>query len=92
MTGNEALRDDLRQLFSDLSGLGPSSLAPEISFFELGLDSLVLTQATGALHKRFGVQIKFRELLEDFSTIAALADRIALLAPQSSVAASRAIA
>ena len=28
-----------------------STLDPEVSFFELGLDSLVLTQAVGALNK-----------------------------------------
>jgi acyl transferase domain-containing protein/glutamate-1-semialdehyde aminotransferase len=82
MTANETLRDSLRQLFADLSGLESSSLDPETSFFELGLDSLVLTQAAGALHKRFGVHIKFRELLEDCSTLTALANRVAQLAPQ----------
>jgi acyl transferase domain-containing protein/glutamate-1-semialdehyde aminotransferase len=86
MTGSEAIQDSLRKLFSELSGLEQSSLATEISFFELGLDSLVLTQATGALNKRFSVKIKFRELLEDCATIAALAERIVQLAPHSASA------
>ncbi len=82
MANNDAIHDSLRQLFSELSGLEPSTLDPATSFFELGLDSLILTQAAGAVNKRFGVKIKFRELLEECATISALAARIAQLSPQ----------
>jgi acyl transferase domain-containing protein len=71
----------LCQLFADLSGLEAESIDSTVSLVELGLDSLVLTQAAGALNKRFGVKISFRELLDERATIAALADRIATLAP-----------
>jgi acyl transferase domain-containing protein/glutamate-1-semialdehyde aminotransferase len=71
----------LRQLFADLSGLEADSLDPTIPLVELGLDSLALTQAANALNKRFGVKIKFRELLGEHATIAALADRISPPAP-----------
>ena len=73
----------LRQLFSDLSGLDAESLDPTVPLVELGLDSLALTQAAGVLNKRFGVKIKFRELLDEHATIEALADRIAPLAPSA---------
>jgi len=66
----------LRQLFADLSGLEPDSLDPNVSLVELGLDSLALTQAAGALNKKFGLKIHFRELLNDSATIASLAGRI----------------
>ena len=81
MPNPEPTQARLRQLFSDLSGLESESLDPATPFFELGLDSLVLTQAVGALNKQFGVKIKFRELLNECSTIAALADRIVMFAP-----------
>ena len=81
MPNPEPTQARLRQLFSDLSGLEPESLDPATPFFELGLDSLVLTQAVGALNKQFGVKIKFRDLLSECSTIATLADRIVTLAP-----------
>jgi acyl transferase domain-containing protein/glutamate-1-semialdehyde aminotransferase/acyl carrier protein len=71
----------LRQLFADLSGFEAGSLDPTLPLVQLGLDSLALTQAVGALNKRFGVRVKFRELLDEQATIAALADRIAPPAP-----------
>ena len=50
-----------------------ASLDPGAAFLELGLDSLFLTQAALTLQKTFGVKISFRELLEELSTIDALA-------------------
>ncbi|HMH18147.1 MAG TPA: aminotransferase class III-fold pyridoxal phosphate-dependent enzyme, partial [Burkholderiales bacterium] len=78
----------LRQLFADLSGLEAESLDPTVPLVELGLDSLALTQAAGALNKRFGAKIKFRELLDEHATIAALADRIPPLVPCATPAAA----
>jgi glutamate-1-semialdehyde aminotransferase/acyl carrier protein len=82
----------LRQLFADLSGLEAESLDPTVPLVELGLDSLALTQAAGALNKRFAAKIKFRELLDEQATIAALADRIAPLAPSAAAPSSTAAA
>ena len=66
----------LQTLFSELSGLAESELEPTASFVELGLDSLFLTQASTAIHKTFGVKVAFRDLLEDASTLKAVAARI----------------
>ena len=63
----------LRSLFSDLSGMDAASIDTGTAFLELGLDSLVLTQAALLLQKTFDVKISFRELLEELSTIDALA-------------------
>src|SRR5580698_3714250 len=74
------LLDDLKKLFGDLAGQDLSSAPGEASFFDLGFDSLFLTQASQALRKRFGVKITFRQLLEDLNSLDAmaafLADRI----------------
>jgi acyl transferase domain-containing protein/glutamate-1-semialdehyde aminotransferase len=64
-------------LFSELSGLREDQLVPSMNFFELGLDSLFLTQAAAAIQKTFGVKVTFRELLEELTTIEALAGRVA---------------
>ena len=66
----------LQTLFSELSGLAESELQPATPFIELGLDSLFLTQASTAIHKTFGVKVAFRDLLEDASTLEAVAARI----------------
>ena len=66
----------LRELFADLSGFEAGSLDPTVPLVQLGLDSLALTQAVGLLDKRFGVKVRFRELLDENATIVALADRV----------------
>ena len=71
----------LQALIADLSGLEASVLEPSAGFLELGLDSLFLTQASGAIQKTFGVKVTFRELLEELSSIDAIASRLAETLP-----------
>ncbi|MEM6916774.1 MAG: type I polyketide synthase, partial [Verrucomicrobiota bacterium] len=47
----------LREIFSELSGLAEEDLATDATFLELGLDSLLLTQASRELQEAFGVKI-----------------------------------
>ena len=60
----------LRALVLDLSGVVISDDAA--TFMELGFDSLFLTQASQAVHSRFGVKITFRQMLGDLSSVASL--------------------
>ncbi|HTL66019.1 MAG TPA: amino acid adenylation domain-containing protein, partial [Lacunisphaera sp.] len=46
-------------------------------FQQLGLDSLLLTQASFALRERFGVKVTMRQLIEDFPTFEKLAAHLA---------------
>jgi len=71
----------LQTLFSELSGIDAAALDPGTPFLELGLDSLFLTQASGAIQKRFGVKVALRDLLEDCATLQALATRLASMMP-----------
>ena len=66
------LGDELREIISELSGLDLEASDDESSFLALGLDSLFLTQLTGRLRKSFDIQLKFRQLLEEYTDIAAL--------------------
>jgi acyl transferase domain-containing protein/glutamate-1-semialdehyde aminotransferase len=79
--GRDALVERLRGLLSDLSGMDPAALDTSTGFVELGLDSLFLTQAALVLQKTFKVKISFRELMEDLSTIDALAAHLAVMLP-----------
>jgi amino acid adenylation domain-containing protein/natural product biosynthesis luciferase-like monooxygenase protein len=63
----------LRALLGELSGQDPNALDASATFFELGFDSLFLTQASQVLRSNFGVKITFRQLLEDLSTLEAVA-------------------
>ncbi len=69
----EAIVEKIRSILKTLSGQDQSSAAPNISFLELGFDSLFLTQVAGTFRKEFGVKVTFRQLLEDFSTMDTLA-------------------
>jgi acyl transferase domain-containing protein/glutamate-1-semialdehyde aminotransferase len=81
------LIERLQALFAGLSGLETADLNPRTGFLELGLDSLLLTQASAAIQKSFRVKIPFRDLLEDLSTLDALAGRLdAELPPEPAVA------
>jgi amino acid adenylation domain-containing protein len=63
----------LRQVFEETSGIeiGPGDGA--VSFLELGLDSLFLTQVALAVQKKFNVKVTFRQLVEELPTMDALA-------------------
>ncbi len=64
---------ELTALLSDQSGVPSDNIAPDVTFLDLGFDSLFLTQAGTAIGRRFGVKITFRTLLEDAPTPASLA-------------------
>ena len=63
----------LKEMFEEVTGLELADADPGASFVDLGLDSLFLTQAALQVHKRFGVKVSFRQLMESFTTLDALA-------------------
>ena len=63
----------IRVVLKNLSGQDQSAAASDVSFLELGFDSLLLTQVAQAFRKEFGVKVTFRQLLEDYSTMETLA-------------------
>ncbi len=64
----------IREIFYDLSGIEIGEDDRETTFLEMGLDSLFLTQASAELGQQLGERIKFRQLLEDVTSIEALAE------------------
>jgi glutamate-1-semialdehyde aminotransferase/malonyl CoA-acyl carrier protein transacylase/acyl carrier protein len=74
ITMKDTLITQLESLFSDLSGMDLHNADSTSSFFELGLDSLLLTQSTLKLKKQFKVQVTFRQLLNDCNSFGSLAD------------------
>ena len=67
------LRERLRTLFHDLSGIDINQELAERTFAGLGMDSMFLTQAASEISRIFGVTIRFRDLLERLETLDALA-------------------
>ncbi len=64
----------LREVFEDTSGVEMGDADSAASFVELGLDSLTLTQVALQLKKNFSVNVTFRDLMENHSSLDALAD------------------
>jgi len=80
------LQAEIASVFTDLSGIALSPADADLSFLELGFDSLFLTQATLSLQRAFGVKITFRQLMERFSSIASLAAHLDSLLPAEAFA------
>ncbi len=75
-TRRQRLQSKIADVLGELSGISLGANDLEAQFLELGFDSLFLTQATGALSKAFGVKLTFRQLMEQHSSILALAEHL----------------
>ena len=64
----------IHSVFENCSGFELCEFDGDTTFFEMGLDSLVLTQTATALKKEMGFEVTFRQLLEDTPTVDSLAE------------------
>lgn len=76
MAAPQSTVETLRGIFQELSGMDLSAAAADETFYQLGFDSLFLTQASRAVATRFGVEVTFRQLREDLVTLAKLAEHL----------------
>ncbi len=79
------ITDALHGHFLELSGIDIED--PSTSFLELGMDSLLLTQAAAAISEDFGVNLRFRQLLEEIDSIDKLAAHLDGLLPADALPA-----
>ncbi len=70
----DLLADKLQELFEDASGIEIDSASADVSFPEIGFDSLLLTQIATNIIKTFNVPVTFRKLFEEYNSINLLAD------------------
>ncbi|MDF1856194.1 non-ribosomal peptide synthetase/type I polyketide synthase [Pseudooceanicola sp.] len=70
------LISELAALLADMSGEDISASNADESFLELGFDSLFMGQVSQAVTRQFGVEIGFRRLLAEVSTITLLAQHL----------------
>ncbi|MEI5663845.1 amino acid adenylation domain-containing protein [Bosea sp. CCNWLW174] len=80
--GRSELGGRVAAIFENLSGRAFGADETGASFLELGFDSLLLTQAAQGLQTAFGVQIRFRQLLDDLPSVDDVTRHIAELCPQ----------
>lgn len=70
------LCSELTALLADMSGEDIGVAQVDDSFLELGFDSLFLGQVSQAIARRYKVDIGFRQLLADVSSVRRLADHL----------------
>ncbi|KAA9353449.1 polyketide synthase [Larkinella humicola] len=68
----DALINKVKEMLEEASGLEMEGVLPDMSFLEMGLDSLLLTQVSITLKREFGLPITFRQLNEEYATIDSL--------------------
>lgn len=84
------LQPIVASLFEELSGIAIGPDAFDSTFVDLGFDSLFLTQVTQALQRRFGVKVTFRQIVEQYSTIRTLSERLDSMMPAEAFPAEQA--
>jgi iturin family lipopeptide synthetase A len=67
------LIERVRSTLQQMSGTSLDGVDPAVPFLEIGLDSLLLTQVGTKLQREFGVKVSFRQLMEELSSLDALA-------------------
>lgn len=82
VSGKERLQQRVAALLEDSSGIGLTANDYTTSFIELGMDSLLLTQAAIGLQKQFGVPVSFRQLNDTCTSVSLLADYLAGVLPE----------
>lgn len=73
---------EVAALLEDLSGLELSADQYDVSFLELGFDSLFLTQAAQKIQNKYAVKVAFRQLLDGLNSIRLVADYLDKQLPQ----------
>jgi amino acid adenylation domain-containing protein len=80
-THRSQIIEALCEALEETSGLEITPTDSGVSFMELGLDSLFLTQFALTVQRKFQIKVSFRELQEDHPTMDSLADKIAAEGP-----------
>jgi amino acid adenylation domain-containing protein len=64
----ERILQILVPLLQDLAGVESGVIKPDVTFVEMGFDSLFLTQVSQAFSKNFGVKVSMGQMWEDLNT------------------------
>lgn len=75
------LKQEIATLLEDASGITITPADYPVTFIELGMDSLLLTQTALSVQKLFKVPVSFRQLNDNYSSVALLADYLDKVMP-----------
>jgi amino acid adenylation domain-containing protein len=71
----------LKDIVNELTGIDPEQMDADANFLEAGIDSLTLIQATQAIQTKFDVRLSVVELLEEHTTLNAVAAHLSVQLP-----------
>lgn len=80
------LTDQIKSVLHDASGIDLHLMQPGTSFIEMGFDSLLLTQISISLSKKFNVPVSFRSLNEQLDTLETLTEYLQNKLPKEAFA------
>jgi amino acid adenylation domain-containing protein len=80
----QQLIEQLKEILENASGIELDDVPSDLSFIEMGLDSLLLTQVSFILKKKFAQPITFRQLNEEYGTLELLASYLDKVLPEES--------
>ncbi len=83
------LQPTVAAMFEELSGISTGPESFNTTFLDLGFDSLFLTQVTQSIKRRFGVKVTFRQLVEQHTSIDALAEYLDSVMPPDAYPAEK---
>ncbi len=63
----------LRTIVGEMSGIRSSDIDLDVTFIEMGAESLFLLQASNSITEKLGVKVPFRLLMEEYPTLRSLA-------------------
>lgn len=76
------LTEQVKTLLYEASGIEMQEMQPGSTFIEMGFDSLLLTQISISLSRKFNVPISFRNLNEQYETIELLTEYLEFKLPK----------
>jgi len=77
----DAVWNIIKEIIFDLTGSQVGEIDAESTFYQLGVDSLLLIQASQEISKKLGVEISFQQMLEEYPTLNALASYLTEVSP-----------
>ncbi|EFA86495.1 putative polyketide synthase [Heterostelium album PN500] len=76
LKGNDSIENSLKKIVSDIMEIKLEKIDASSNFKDLGLDSLLASELTNSIHKKFSVFVPSLSLLDRKSTIRSLVDKI----------------
>ena len=70
---HEKILAGLKNIINELTGIEPDAIDDHATYFEMGVSSLLLIQASQAIEERFGVRLALAQFFDELKTLSIMA-------------------